>query len=171
MSRCTGWKKPPGSATRGAARKPQWPRRAPRPLPAPGPTPGAARTGHQPAARQAAEGHPRRRASVLPSMMVVPGRQRGTSYWQVTKPRYSPFCCHYLSATDPSCQVPAAWLLPARQSRVAPSSAAGNKRTIRCSCGGRRTHRSPCTAPRSGLAVGRIRSVPFLQWWPGAGCT
>ena len=34
-----------------------------RPLPAPGPTPGTARTGHGRAARQAAEGHPRRRAS------------------------------------------------------------------------------------------------------------
>jgi hypothetical protein len=39
----------------------------------------SATCGHQRATRQEAEGHPRRRASVLPSVIVVPGRQRGTS--------------------------------------------------------------------------------------------
>ena len=48
----------------------------PGPFP-PGPTPGTARTGHQRAARQAAEDQPRRPASVLPSVTVIPGRQRG----------------------------------------------------------------------------------------------
>jgi len=65
----------PGEAGRGGPDT-----QVPGPLPAPGPTPGTARNGSSTSRlAQAAEGHPRRRASVLPSVMVVPGRQRGTS--------------------------------------------------------------------------------------------
>jgi len=48
-------------------------------------------------------------------------RPAGTSaVWHARRLSVARCFARYLSATDPSCQVPPAWLLPARYSRVAP---------------------------------------------------